>query len=102
MRCPWGDKALAGYLGTNQDAWKTYDATVLIDGGARSREILVDQGLADGFLEEQLKPELLEQSCQRGGQPLRLRRHDGYDHSYFFIASFVGEHIEHHARLLKA
>lgn len=103
MRCPWGQKALRGYLGEDQAAWRRHDATALIEDGARLPDILVDQGTADGFLENQLKPELLEEACARAGQPLTLRRQEGYDHSYFFIASFVEDHLRWHAaRLLQA
>jgi S-formylglutathione hydrolase len=102
MRCPWGDKALGGYLGPDRAAWRQYDATALIEDGARVPDILVDQGLADGFLENQLKPELLEAACTRAGIPLTLRRQEGYDHSYFFIASFVEDHLRWHASRLKA
>ena len=103
MRCPWGVKAFAGYLGTDREAWKAHDASELV--GQRGRvfdEILVDQGLADKFLVEQLKPELFEEACARAGQKLVLRRHAGYDHSYYFVASFIGDHLRHHARALAA
>jgi S-formylglutathione hydrolase len=99
---PWGRKAFAGYLGPDEAAWRQYDACELIRGGARASEILVGQGTADGFLEEQLRPDLLREACEAAGQPLTLRMQDGYDHSYFFIASFVGDHIAHHAGVLKA
>jgi S-formylglutathione hydrolase len=102
MRCPWGEKALGGYLGADRAAWRQYDATALIEDGARLPDILVDQGSADGFLENQLKPELLEAACTRAGIPLTLRRQEGYDHSYFFIASFVEDHLRWHAARLKA
>jgi S-formylglutathione hydrolase len=97
MRCPWGEKALGGYLGPDRAAWRQYDATALIEDGARLPDILVDQGSADGFLENQLKPELLEAACTRAGIPLTLRLQEGYDHSYFFIASFVEDHLRWHA-----
>jgi S-formylglutathione hydrolase len=102
MRCPWGEKALGGYLGPDRAAWRQYDATALIEDGARVPDILVDQGSADGFLENQLKPELLEAACTKAGIPLTLRRQEGYDHSYFFIASFVEDHLRWHAARLKA
>ena len=102
MRCPWGEKALGGYLGPDRAAWRQYDATALIEDGARVPDILVDQGSADGFLENQLKPELLEAACSRAGIPLTLRLQEGYDHSYFFIASFVEDHLRWHAARLKA
>lgn len=100
MRCPWGEKALSGYLGPDREAWKAYDATELIRGTRDDRAILVDQGSADGFLAEQLKPELLEEACREAGRPLILNRRAGYDHSYYFIASFIGDHIHHHAAAL--
>jgi S-formylglutathione hydrolase len=102
MNCPWGEKALSNYLGPDRAAWRDYDACALIAGGARVRDILVDQGTADGFLESQLKPQLLEEACAQAGQPLTLRRQDGYDHSYFFIASFIEDHLKWHAQQIKA
>ena len=102
LRCPWGEKALGGYLGPDRAAWREYDATALIEDGARVPDILVDQGSADGFLENQLKPELLEAACATGGIPLTLRRQEGYDHSYFFIASFMEDHLRWHAARLQA
>ncbi|MFC7473542.1 S-formylglutathione hydrolase [Dankookia sp. GCM10030260] len=102
LRCPWGEKALGGYLGPDRAAWRPYDATALIEDGARVAEILVDQGSADGFLDTQLKPELLEAACGMAGIPLTLRRQPGYDHSYFFIASFMEDHLRWHAARLKA
>ncbi len=100
MQCPWGQKALDGYLGEDRSAWLEYDAVELIRQGHRSDEILVDQGDADGFLHEQLKPELLAEVCHELNQPLNLRMQPGYDHSYFFIASFIGDHIDFHASRL--
>jgi len=100
MRCPWGEKALSGYLGADRRAWREYDATTLIEDGARVRDILVDQGEADGFVASQLKPELLEAACAAAGIPLTLRRRPGYDHSYYFIASFVEDHLRWHAERL--
>ncbi|UCG73870.1 MAG: S-formylglutathione hydrolase [Chromatiales bacterium] len=100
---PWGQKAFSAYLGDDQEAWKQYDACELMRAaGDRSAAppILVDQGLADTFLAEQLRPELFEAACAAAGQRLILRRHEGYDHSYFFMASFIDEHIEHHAGIL--
>ena len=97
MHCPWGNKALGGYLGSEPKDWHDYDACELIRSGRRSGEILVDQGDADDFLSTQLKPERLESVCEAQGQPLTLRMQPGYDHSYFFIASFIGEHIAFHA-----
>jgi S-formylglutathione hydrolase len=103
LRCPWGEKALSGYLGPDRAAWREYDATALIEDGARVPDILVDQGMADGFLAAQLKPELLQEACRKAGIPLTLRRQEGYDHSYFFIASFVEDHLRWHAaRLARA
>ena len=100
MNCPWGDKALTGYIGTDKTDWRQYDACALIEDGARVPEILVDQGLADGFLEGQLKPELLEAACGSSGIGLTMRRQDGYDHSYYFIASFMEDHLRWHAERL--
>ena len=97
MDCPWGQKALPRYLGSDRAAWRAYDACALIADGARLPEILVDQGTADPFLADQLKPERLEDACRRAGIPLTLNRRDGYDHSYFFIASFIADHLRWHA-----
>lgn len=99
-KCPWGQKAFAGYLGPEETKWAAYDASALILARPFAGEILVDQGLADKFLAEQLMPERLEQAAASSGQKLRLRRHEGYDHGYFFIQSFAGEHLAHHARAL--
>lgn len=99
---PWGEKALGNYLGGDRATWADYDAVRLIEAGKRSGEILVDQGTADGFLEEQLKPDHLAKACEAAGQPLQLRLHDGYDHSYYFISTFIGEHLAFHAQRLKA
>ncbi len=101
---PWGQKALTAYLGDDKEKWAPYDACELMRAaGDRSDAppILVDQGLADNFLAEQLQPERFEAACSDVDQRLVLRRHEGYDHSYFFIASFIDEHIEHHAAILK-
>jgi S-formylglutathione hydrolase len=100
LNCPWGHKALTGYLGADRTAWRQYDACALIEDGARVPAILVDQGLADGFLADQLKPELLEAACARTSIDLTLRRQPGYDHSYFFIASFIEDHLRWHAQAL--
>ena len=97
---PWGEKAFAGYLGDDTRQWRERDAVALIASGLRLPDLLVDQGMADQFLSAQLRPERLEQACQSSGQPLVLRRHDGYDHGYFFIASFIADHLDHHARAL--
>ncbi|MBL8542368.1 MAG: S-formylglutathione hydrolase [Hyphomonadaceae bacterium] len=101
-RCAWGEKAFNAYLGADQAAWRGHDAALLIEAGkaAPFDDILVDQGLSDSFLEAQLKPELLEQAAQKAGQKLTLRRHEGYDHSYFFITSFVADHVAFHAARL--
>ena len=98
-RCPWGHKALGNYLGEDRGSWEAYDASLLVTT-PHPNEILIDQGAADGFLEEQLKPELFEAACQASGQPLTLRRHEGYDHSYFFIATFMPDHVAHAAAAL--
>jgi S-formylglutathione hydrolase len=98
MRCPWGEKALSGYLGEARASWRDYDATALIaDRGWQGPPLLVDQGTQDPFLDVQLKPGLLEEACTKAGVPLALRYREGYDHSYFFIATFVEEHLRHHA-----
>jgi S-formylglutathione hydrolase len=101
MRCPWGEKALSGYLGADREAWRDYDATELIaTRGWKGPPLLIDQGTKDQFMETQLKPELLREACQRAGVPLELRLRESYDHSYFFIASFIEEHLRFHARKL--
>ena len=105
MQCPWGVKAFSGYLGdleSDRKAWTRHDATELVKAGARVPPLLIDQGLADKFLAEQLHPDLFEAACGAAGQPLVLRRHAGYDHGYYFISTFMAEHIAHHARHLKA
>ncbi|MEP7313358.1 MAG: S-formylglutathione hydrolase [Pseudomonadota bacterium] len=102
-RCPWGEKAFTAYLGADRATWRAHDATRLIEDGAahgRFDAILVEQGLADQFLREQLQPELLEQACAAAGQKLILNRREGYDHSYYFIASFIDEHLAWHAARL--
>ena len=100
MTCPWGEKALGGYLGADQEAWRAHDSCELVKQQPSSAHILVDQGEADGFLEEQLRPELLVAACQAAGQSLELRMQPGYDHSYYFIASFMEDHLRHHAAAL--
>lgn len=100
VNSPWGQKALGGYLGPDREAWRDHDACDLIGRAREKLPLLVDQGDADGFLADQLKPALLEAACKAAGHPLTLRMQPGYDHSYFFIASFVGDHIRHHARAL--
>ena len=101
INCPWGQKALGGYLGANQAAWRDYDATALIADGRSLPGLLVDQGLADNFLVSQLKPELLEEACQKAGIKLQLRRQPDYDHSYYFIASFMEDHLRYHSAALR-
>lgn len=100
MQCPWGHKALGGYLGEDRAAWRAYDAVALIEDGARLPDLLVDQGLADGFLEEQLKTPLLEAACRNAGMPATIRMQPGYDHSYYFISTFMEEHVDWHAQRL--
>lgn len=100
-QCPWGEKAFRGYLGDDLAAWRNHDASELMKGQSRAPYpdgILVDQGLADKFLEEQLKPHLFEAACAQVGQPLNLRRHEGYDHGYYFISTFMEEHLRFHAK----
>ena len=98
---PWGEKALGAYLGDDRSAWAQYDATALIADAPERLALLVEQGEADEFLEGQLRPQLLRAACEAAGHPLELRMRPGYDHSYYFIASFIGEHIAHHARALR-
>lgn len=100
LNCPWGEKALGNYIGNDREAWKAYDSTELVRAASERLPVLVDQGGADDFLEEQLKTELLEQACADANYPITIRMQDGYDHSYFFISSFIGEHIEFHSRHL--
>ena len=100
MQCPWGVKAFTHYLGEDKAAWAAHDATELVKAGARAPALLVDQGLADKFLAEQLHVDQFEAACRVAGQPLTLRRHDGYDHGYWFIASFVEDHLRFHAAAL--
>ena len=100
MACPWGDKALSGYLGEDRAAWREYDACALIEDGARLPDLLVDQGEADNFLHEQLKPGLLVMACRKAGIPATIRMQPGYDHSYYFISSFMAEHVAWHAQRL--
>ena len=99
---PWGQKAFAAYLGDDREAWKAWDTVELIRQAREQLPLLVDQGDADEFLQGQLKPELLQAAAAEAGHPLTLRMQPGYDHSYYFIASFIGEHIAHHAAALKA
>ena len=102
LNCPWGEKALAGYLGSNKTAWREYDACALIADGARLPDLLVDQGTADNFLIEQLKTHLLAEATDKAGMPATIRLQDGYDHSYFFISTFMAEHVAWHAERLYA
>ena len=97
---PWGEKAFTAYLGADRAQWAEYDATALVAASPSSAAILIDQGLADAFLEEQLRPELFEAACAAAGQKVTVRRHEGYDHSYYFIASFMEDHLRHHAAAL--
>jgi S-formylglutathione hydrolase len=99
---PWGIKALGGYLGDDRNAWRKHDAVALIEDGARFSDLLVDVGDADSFLAEQLRPELLQQACAKAHIPLLLRRQEGYDHSYYFISTFMGDHLRWHAARLTA
>ncbi len=104
VRCPWGQKAFSGYLGPDQESWLQHDASALMsvqDEAPFPNGILIDQGLADKFLEEQLFPGVFEDACRAAGQPLELRRHAGYDHGYYFISSFIGDHVKFHSRQLK-
>ncbi|MGF6228936.1 S-formylglutathione hydrolase [Inquilinus ginsengisoli] len=100
QQCPWGQKAFSRYLGPDQSTWSAWDATALVEAGARCPDLLIDQGEADQFLERELHPHLLEAACKAAGQPLTLRRHPGYDHGYYFISSFIADHIRHHAGVL--
>lgn len=98
---PWGHKALGGYLGPDRQTWAEYDACALIEGGAKLPDLLVDQGAADNFLAEQLKTHLLEEACAKAGQKATIRIQPGYDHSYYFISTFMAEHLAWHAARLK-
>jgi S-formylglutathione hydrolase len=97
---PWGQKTFRGYLGEDENSWKQYDATELVESRQFDGEILIDQGDADDFLKEQLKPQLFAEACRSAGQPLNLRMQAGYDHSYLFIASFIEDHLRFHADAL--
>ena len=97
---PWGQKAFSHYLGPDRTQWRQHDAVALIEDGARARELLVEQGTADPWLETQLKPGLLEAACAAAGVPLTMNRREGYDHGYFFVSSFIDAHLAwHRARL---
>ena len=102
LHCPWGEKALGHYLGDDREEWRAYDACALLDDGLRVPDLLVDQGDADNFLAEQLKTELLVAGCERNGQKAEIRMQPGYDHSYYFISTFMAEHVAWHAERLKA
>ena len=97
---PWGRKALGGYLGDDSEQWRQYDACELVQQRPRHAHVLIDQGANDAFLSDQLKPELFERACSASGQSLKLRLQPGYDHSYYFIATFIDDHLSHHAELL--
>ena len=101
-QAPWGEKAFAAYLGDDREVWKAWDATALIAEAQERLPLLIDQGDGDEFLAAQLKPELLQAACKAAGHPLQLRLQPGYDHSYYFIASFIDDHLRHHARQLGA
>ncbi|AKH43807.1 S-formylglutathione hydrolase [Altererythrobacter atlanticus] len=102
LNCPWGEKALTGYIGQDRAKWREYDACALIEDGARLPDLLVDQGLADNFLEEQLKTHLLDEACRNVDMPATIRMQEGYDHSYYFISTFMADHIAWHAERLKS
>ena len=102
LNCPWGEKALTGYIGSDKADWREYDACALIEDGARIENLLVDQGRADNFLDEQLKTWLLEEAVRKAGMDATIRMQDGYDHSYFFVSTFIADHIAWHAERLKA
>ncbi len=102
LNSPWGEKALSGYIGPDKADWRQYDACALIEDGARLPDLLVDQGEADNFLHEQLKPGLLVLACKKAGIPATIRMQPGYDHSYYFISSFMADHVAWHAERLKA
>ena len=98
---PWGEKALGNYLGPDKSSWKEWDATELVKAGKKTAQhILVDQGSADQFLEKELQPEIFKRACEEAGQPLVSRMQEGYDHSYYFMQTFMEDHITHHAKVL--
>jgi S-formylglutathione hydrolase len=101
-RVPWGEKAFTAYLGDDPEAWKAWDAVELVRDAQERLPLLIDQGDADEFLSTQLRPERLREACAEAGHPLDLRLQPGYDHSYYFIASFIDEHVAHHARAMRA
>lgn len=102
INCPWGQKALGGYLGDNQETWKKHDTCHMISIASERLPLLIDQGDADPFLTEQLKPELLQSAAEANNHPINLRMQSGYDHSYFFISTFMEDHIAHHAKAIKS
>lgn len=102
VNCPWGEKAFSNYLGEDKQSWNEWDACQLIPNATEQLPTLVDQGTADSFLENQLKPEALAQVAEQTGYPLTLRLQEGYDHSYYFIASFIEDHLRHHAKFIKS
>jgi S-formylglutathione hydrolase len=99
-RVPWGEKALSGYLGDDRVDWRKHDAVALIEDGSRVEDLLVDVGTADNFLEKELRPELLQKACADAGIPLQLNLREGYDHSYYFISTFMADHLRWHAERL--
>ncbi|VAV99458.1 S-formylglutathione hydrolase, partial [hydrothermal vent metagenome] len=101
MNCPWGQKALSGYLGDDRDVWAQHDACALVAGAGEKLPLLVDQGTADDFLEKQLQPQLLEKACKKANSPLTLRMQPGYDHSYFFISTFMKDHLDWHDKAFR-
>jgi S-formylglutathione hydrolase len=101
-QCPWGKKAFSHYLGADEGTWLDYDACALLGQTTEHRPILIDQGRADNFLEEQLKTHLIEEASEAANYPIEVRMQDGYDHSYYFIASFIEDHLRFHARYLQA
>jgi S-formylglutathione hydrolase len=101
MRCPWGQKVFNGYLGNDRETWRDYDASELVKRYPYHSPILIDQGTSDKYLEEQLLPGVFEQACAEVDRPLTLRYQEGYDHGYYFIATFIEDHIRHHALVLK-
>jgi S-formylglutathione hydrolase len=100
-RVPWGAKAFTGYLGADRGRWREHDACELVEAKPLPYELLVDQGTSDRFLERELRPELFEEACASSGQRVRVRRHAGYDHSYYFVSTFMADHLRHHAALLR-
>jgi S-formylglutathione hydrolase len=102
MQCPWGQKAFTGYLGADTASWREYDASELVAARRYAQPILVDQGTADQFLSQQLNPQVFAAACRKSGTDLSLRYQDGYDHGYYFISSFIADHLRHHAAHLRS